>query len=1402
VATTATVRRCEIIDCYSELSGGGVHNQYGDLWLRQCRLTGNVAHFRGGGAINAKLDSCLVTFNTATNGGGTADCELYNCTVYTNIAALGGGTYYGSAFNSIVTFNVSSTPDNGDYVGTVFRDSCTFPLPSGTGNISISPVLLDPDVVPNYDFLEFITSPCINRGNPEYVVGPVDLFGNNRQFDGLPDMGASEFTFLHLPARVSIFYGSLAYGPVQAGFDHVRTLWVYNRGNTLLTVSGFTVPLNFSASMADMTVNPGESNAVMVTFMPDRDGYFYGTLEVFSDKTWGDSVINVSGMGIPSGINVYPESFFISTFAGSNPDNRYFQVVNTGTLSLPFSVAANQPWLHLTPTAGNLVGSPVGVTIGFDAAALSPGLYGATVTVLAPGATNSPLYVPVSLTVIPTPTLVLSHSAVTAVAPVGANATSQVFQVRNSGPGDMGFTVTTDDGEWESMSPKGSSWLTVSPASGTSSGNWVSVTIGYDSAGLPNGVYTGRVRVASPGAIGSPHVIAVRLTVGTPYIPVTVTPANWHVGTTGSDVTGDGSAGNPFATIARAVSAAADGQVIQVATGVYTQTGVAIRKNLTIRGGGWNSTIIQPVLPAAQEWEGRLFFVDGVHVEAAFENLWLRNGFSHAGSALLAVGSTVTVTRCRMSGNTSTLDGGGAVRNLNGTVTLKSCILDRNTSAVEGGATYGCELDQCLVAYNTAQSGGGTAGGRLTFCTVAYNTGGGMQDGSASNSIVIFNTGGNLENSTAAVSLSDPAPDGAGSMGGDPLFEGGTNGDFHLDLVSPAINSEASAAGLPALDLYGRPRVVGLLPDLGPLEKQYFVPTRRMVLYGNLAFGSVQVGSSMTQTLWVVNNGNTNLGVSAIETPEGFSVSTQSFSVAAGSSNAVVVIFTPPAAGPFGGSVMVMSDAQNSPVSLSASGTGTIFPPVLGLTPPVLHVTVVEGSNASNETVTVLNALHIGSMNFTVVSDVGWISPVPASGSSTGESVAVTLVFHVNSLVYGFYTGLVTVASSQATNSPQSMQVLLTVRPGSLPSKPVPIAPAEGTVVFMTNSLPFTWSSAPRAEQYHVWIGTNGHFFADAWTTGESATNVAVPAFFKTGTYLWMVAGSNWLGYGPWSTTVTFKVARLVSPTGGIILPPGTTPEFRWTETPGATAYRLKVQRYDKASAVWVNYMATNGLAPAGLWIPASAFPKGSYRWSLREQEGAVWGEWDPWAYFQIALPAFPKLLSPLGDLYIWKNVPFQWGSVPTATAYQLQVLLGGATYYNGPWQSETEGAVLLQSFPATYRWRARAKNSYGVGAWSPSAKIVRKALSGASGLSPNGVTYPFGSLITFSWDAVPGATKFDLVVKYGGDVIATYRLLGADSRTYTASLPLDAGNYTWQVRPGNIDGWGPWSYSAAFYVR
>jgi hypothetical protein len=93
----------------------------------------------------------------------------------------------------------------------------------------------------------------------------------------------------------------------------------------------------------------------------------------------------------------------------------------------------------------------------------------------------------------------------------------------------------------------------------------------------------------------------------------------------------------------------------------------------------------------------------------------------------------------------------------------------------------------------------------------------------------------------------------------------------------------------------------------------------------SLAFGSLTTGTSATQSVTLTNTGNSSVSISQITaTGTGFGTSgiTLPLSLAAGQSASFGVSFAPVSVGNLPGSVTIVSNAANSPLTVTLSGTG------------------------------------------------------------------------------------------------------------------------------------------------------------------------------------------------------------------------------------------------------------------------------------------------------------------------------------------------------------------------------------------------------------------------------------------------------------------------------------------------
>src|SRR5271163_3916854 len=153
------------------------------------------------------------------------------------------------------------------------------------------------------------------------------------------------------------------------------------------------------------------------------------------------------------------------------------------------------------------------------------------------------------------------------------------------------------------------------------------------------------------------------------------------------------------------------------------------------------------------------------------------------------------------------------------------------------------------------------------------------------------------------------------------------------------------------------------------------------------AFGSVVVGNNNSQTIIISNGGNTGLTISqATVTGTGFNTSGLSapLTVAAGKTATFNAVFTPSTSGGVSGSVALVSNAPNSPLTIPLGGTGVATSLLLGANPTGLSFGNVNDGTTSSLSVALTNN---GNANVTI----SGVNATGAGFSSSGVSAGTTL---------------------------------------------------------------------------------------------------------------------------------------------------------------------------------------------------------------------------------------------------------------------------------------------------------------------------------------------------------------------------------------------------------------------------
>jgi hypothetical protein len=197
-------------------------------------------------------------------------------------------------------------------------------------------------------------------------------------------------------------------------------------------------------------------------------------------------------------VGVSPTSLSFNFQSGSaTPPAQSIAVTSSGS-ALTYTVATSATWLTATPASGTTAGN---VSASVNPGSLAAGTYTGTVSITSSGASNSPKTVPVTLTVTAAalPTLSVSPASLT-----------YTYQIGGSTPAVQAVALTSTGGAVSYTTATSATWLSVTPASGTTPGN---LSVSVNPSGLAAGTYTGNVTITSAGASNSPKTVPVTLTV-------------------------------------------------------------------------------------------------------------------------------------------------------------------------------------------------------------------------------------------------------------------------------------------------------------------------------------------------------------------------------------------------------------------------------------------------------------------------------------------------------------------------------------------------------------------------------------------------------------------------------------------------------------------------------------------------------------------------------------------------------------------------------------------------------------------------------------------------------------------------------------------------------------------------
>jgi len=120
-------------------------------------------------------------------------------------------------------------------------------------------------------------------------------------------------------------------------------------------------------------------------------------------------------------------------------------------------------------------------------------------------------------------------------------------------------------------------------------------------------------------------------------------------------------------------------------------------------------------------------------------------------------------------------------------------------------------------------------------------------------------------------------------------------------------------------------------------------------------------------------------------------------------------------------------------------------PPVIAASSSSLSFSAEQaGPNPPSLTLEIHNA-GAGTLNWSATDDADWLTLSPSSGSSTGEVNEVTVAVNIAGISSGDYSATITISAPEASNSPQTISVNLTITP-IIPTVPYDVSLAVSPV--------------------------------------------------------------------------------------------------------------------------------------------------------------------------------------------------------------------------------------------------------------------------------------------------------------------------------------------------------------------